>query len=152
MGEVSSAVRTWMYVGWEFPIQGLIQIMLIVLVSVALGLTVNAFRRTIVDTFHHWTGLSQPCWDEAKLTKHGTVIERYHLYYVFFSNCLFAILFGYITGPLSVATAEALAGTIAFHAIVIIALHVIVIVLICLGASRQALKRYYQQVSLLLDE
>jgi hypothetical protein len=118
----------------------------VLLGSVAAGMTVSAIRWAVVDSIHHATGLRKPAWDDAglaqKLQAYQFLIEIHYRYFQFYANTLVALPFSYgvwrfSPAGRSAATAWADAG-------------VLLIELVFIAASRDALSKYYRRTAKLL--
>ena len=118
----------------------------VLLGSIAAGMTVSAIRWAVVDTIHHATGLRKPAWDDAalhqKLQAYQFLIEIHYRYFQFYANTLVALPFSYGVWRFSQAgrtTGSAWAD-----------LGVLLIELVFIAASRDALSKYYRRKARLI--
>src|SRR5687767_2969963 len=63
---LSPMVAAWLSTAPTIP-AGLKAVVFVGLASIAAGMTISAARWLIFDTFHAWTGLPRPAWDDAAL-------------------------------------------------------------------------------------
>lgn len=119
----------------------------VTLASVGLGMTVSAIRWLVFDTFHHYTGLRSPDVDFRELRPsvgaYLLLVEFHYRYYQFYANMLVATLFAYPVYRLTAPTGQAIGLT---------DLMVLVVVAVYAIASRDALKKYYERVTELLED
>lgn len=100
----SETVRTWLGTPpTNLPtVSGFLYV---TLGSVAAGLTVSTIRWAVIDTVHHWTGISRPRWDFSRLqqnvTAFETLVEIHYRYHQFNAGMFLSVLFFYSTRRLS---------------------------------------------------
>jgi len=72
----------------------------VALATLFAGITVSALRWLLVDTFHHWTGLRRPEWDDAslpsKLPAFRAIVEDHYRFYQGHANLAVAIACVYV--------------------------------------------------------
>ena len=118
----------------------------ITLVSVLAGLTVSTLRWILIDTLHHFTGVSRPNLDfsrfEQSVTAYDTLIEIHYRYYQFYANMVVALTIVWAARYLSasLATGEWNAAAIIFPALI----------LLFWAGSRDTLRKYYARTGQLL--
>ena len=118
----------------------------VTLASLAAGLIVSAVRWALVDTLHHATGVRPPKWDFAylddRLDGFSALVDNHYRYYQFYGNMCVAVAFNYRTWL-------TLQGqkiwnvdwtTVCF----------IVLELILIAGSRDALRKYYARAGRVL--
>lgn len=119
----------------------------VTLASLAAGLTVSAVRWVIIDRFHHATGLKPPRWEFANLDDRLqgflALVENHYRYYQFYSNTLIAGVIAYVAHL-------SRHGTTLYQQIWP-ALGFILLELVFLAGSRDALRKYYSRVERLLE-
>ena len=119
----------------------------VTLASLATGLTVSAVRWVIIDRLHHATGLKPPRWEFANLDDRLqgflALVENHYRYYQFYANSV-------VAGGMAYATYSSLNNanlcqpswpTLGF----------ILLELVFLAGSRDALRKYYSRVERLLE-
>lgn len=107
------------------------------------GLITSAIRWAVIDSLHHYTGLSAPNFDFTRLPDRlesfSLAVEHYYRYYQFYANTLIA------QAIFTVCYLSA-GGSISFR-LAAVGLSVGAVLFV---ASRDSLRRYYTRVSLLL--
>src|SRR5262249_41147627 len=63
LGFQIAAVREWLQITPDIP-AGLESALFVTVASIAAGIVASAIRWCLVDSFHHWTGIPQPEWDD----------------------------------------------------------------------------------------
>ena len=99
----SEMVRTWLTVtSSDSPTVG--GFLYVTLASLAAGLTVSTVRWLVIDTIHHWTGLSQPQWDFSKLQQNidgfDRLLDIHYRYYQHNAGMLVSLSFVYLADRL----------------------------------------------------
>jgi hypothetical protein len=114
--------------------------------STAAGLIVSAVRWAIVDTIYHHTGIPEPTWKFSrlpdKLDAFLAIVDNHYRYFQFYANMLVAMSFAYAAGLT--------AASIAVQRLWVHAGFIIVWVILLAG-SRDALRKYYARGSDLLE-
>lgn len=114
--------------------------------SIGAGMTASAVRWAIVDSIHHSTGIIRPNWNDAmlssKLRAFEYLVENHYRYYQFYGNSLVSLLFAYSAWRLA-------PGSVA-NGIVGEDVGVLLIAWLFFAGSRDALRKYYFRVTLLL--
>lgn len=116
--------------------------------STAAGLIVSAVRWAIIDTIYHHTGIPEPQWSFAalrdRLGAFETLVQYHYRYFQFYANMLVAISFAYAARLLAVG----------IDSIQSLGLHVgfVIVWIILLAGSRDALRKYYRRASDLLSD
>src|SRR5438105_1972012 len=76
----SPTISDWLKPAPTIP-AGIESLVFVAMASVGAGMTVSAFRWAIVDTWHAWTGLPRPAWDDANLQANidafDTIVEAH---------------------------------------------------------------------------
>lgn len=146
-GYLSPTVRSWIAASPLFaPTVG--GFLYLTLGSTAAGLIVSAVRWAVVDTVYHHTGIPEPTWAFArlqeKLDAFLAIVDNHYRYFQFYANTLVAISFAYGVRLIAVGVDAAQ------HP----ALHVgfVIVWVVLLAGSRDALRKYYQRGSDLLHE
>lgn len=115
----------------------------VTLATLLAGMTVSALRWLVVDTFHHWTGLRRPQWDDAslptKLSAFSAIVEDHYRFYQCHANLAVAIACVYIVWRVQQPPFVPWADE-AF----------LMIELLFLATSRDNLRKYYARASRLL--
>tara|TARA_R110002111_G_scaffold164386_3_gene230563 strand:+ start:16552 stop:17133 length:582 start_codon:yes stop_codon:yes gene_type:complete len=142
----STTVQSWIRVlPSEAPTVG--GFLYVTIGSVAVGLTISTIRWIVIDTIHHWTGISDPGWNFSKLQKNinafDRLIEIHYHYYQFYSNSIIAILICYIARRISLGFWSAPMGWLDFL--------LAMLVLIFFAGSRDTLQKYYNRTTQLLE-
>ncbi|QDT91473.1 hypothetical protein [Gimesia algae] len=142
----STTVQTWIGIlPSESPTVG--GFLYITIGSVAVGLTVSTIRWIVIDTIHHWTGISDPGWNFSKLQKNinafDRLIEIHYHYYQFYANSIIAMIIVYSARRISLGLWSAPMGWI--EALLGIFL------LIFFAGSRDTLRKYYNRTTQLLE-
>jgi len=118
----------------------------VTLASFAAGLIVSAVRWAVIDHLYHATGIPQPAWDfrkfPANLEAFQSHVDDHYRYYQFYANALVALVFAYSTAFLTAGRLPGGAGwkDLAF----------LLIVVVLVFGSRDALKKYYSRTAALL--
>jgi len=118
----------------------------VTLASFAAGLIVSAVRWAVIDHLYHATGIPQPAWDFRKLPANMEAfqshVDDHYRYYQFYSNALVALVFAYSTAFLTAGSLPGRGGwkDLAF----------LLIAIVLVSGSRDALKKYYNRTAVLL--
>ncbi len=141
---VSTDLRLWLLgAGMTGPTLG--GFLYVTVVSAAAGLTVGAIRWLLIDTFHHATGLKRPEWNDSlladNLAAYRFLIEIHYRYYHFYANMAVALAISF-----ALWRAQVEAGTHTTWADT----GFVLIELVFIAASRDALRRYYARAVSLL--
>lgn len=113
--------------------------------SIAAGLTASTIRWAIIDTIHHRTGVQPPTWDFSLL--HNSVeafdllVQIHYRYYQFYGNSLVALTFAYLARR---ASAGSWTPVMWLDAVFII------IAIVFVAGSRDALRKYYVRTAQVL--
>lgn len=145
LAEHSPTLAGWLGAVPESPTVG--GFLYITVASVAAGMLLGALRWLVVDSIHHHTGISPPRWNFAELQEKQsavvTVIEQHFRYYQFYAHTVLAILGVTIVSfwkfPWNVLKSPA--------TILLLAMAMVVLFL----ASRDALRKYYDRLALVLS-
>lgn len=91
----SPPIQTWLaFSGSTAPTVG--GFFYATLASLALGVTLSAFRWLVLDPLHRMTGISHPTWDFSKLQQHVdaflTSVDHHYRYYQFYGNSLVVLV------------------------------------------------------------
>jgi hypothetical protein len=117
----------------------------VTLAAVAAGMTISAVRWATIDTLHRFTGLRRPEWDFSNLQDNldafEAVVEEQYRYYQFYSHMVVALAFAYIARRLAV---NPLAGWSLIDS------GVVIVEMVLLAASRNALQNYFARVGQML--
>jgi|GEM_PF-1086780 len=116
-------------------------------ISVFVGMVIGAIRWVLIDTVHHLTGLRRPtlndAWLQANLSAFDRLVEDHFRYYQFYANTAIAL-------PIAYALAYyGDADPLIQHRLSISI--VLVLELVLIAGSRDALRRYYVRTSTLLN-
>jgi hypothetical protein len=115
----------------------------VTLATLLAGMSVSSLRWLIVDSFHHWTGLRRPEWDDAglpaKLPAFTAIVEDHYRFYQFHANLAVAIACVYIAWRVQQPPFAPWADE-AF----------LLIECLFLATSRDNLRKYYARASRLL--
>ena len=140
----SGTIALWLSGSGETPTVG--GFMYVTLASVAAGVTVSTVRWAVIDTIHHWTGLSQPHWDFSRLqdnvAAYNVLNEIHYKFYQFHGNLLIALFFVYVARRVHFGFFAEPLGWVDLGCLL---LSVILFV-----GSRDTLRKYYVRVSQLL--
>lgn len=118
----------------------------ITIASIAVGVTLNAFRWLLVDTIHGLTGLPIPMIDFGKLGENveafSLLVESHYRHYQFYANMLIATAMGYSCyrwrrGDLSLGWID---------------LGIFVTEVVFFVTSRDTLRKYYSRTVQLLEK
>lgn len=116
--------------------------------SIAIGMVINAVRWLIIDPVLHLSGLSRPDWDAAqlpgRLPEFERLVEDHFRYFQFYANTALGSLIAFTAWRLSPSDAYGL-GIWPEIGLVILAI-------VLLLASRDALSRYYHRINRLLED
>lgn len=138
----SPLVAAWLLPGPTIP-AGIESLFFVTVASIAAGMTASAFRWAAIDTLHHLSGLPRPEWDDERLADRvqafDTIVEAHYRYYQSYANTLVALAFTYPAWALAAGS-----GTSATHAAFVI------VELVFLAMSRDALRKYYARATRLL--
>jgi hypothetical protein len=141
----SETVRTWLTVASaDAPTVG--GFLYVTLASLAAGLTVSTVRWAIIDTVHHCTGVRQPNWDFSRLqdniAAYQVLNEFHYKFYQFYGNMLISLVFVYATMRMSLGVWASPLGRfdIGF----------LLLGVVFFAGSRDALRKYYSRVEMLL--
>ncbi|QDU10889.1 hypothetical protein [Gimesia aquarii] len=142
----STTVQSWIGIlPSESPTVG--GFLYITIGSVAVGLTVSTIRWIVIDTIHHWTGISDPGWDFSKLQKNinafDRLIEIHYHYYQFYANSIIAVIIVYSIRRISLGLWSTPLGWME--------LLVGIFLLIFFAGSRDTLRKYYKRTTQLLE-
>ncbi len=140
ISHVSVTVERWLAGDASGPTVG--GFLYVTLASVGVGLTVSTLRWLVIDTIHHFTGISQPPWNFSRLsdrtTAFQTLIEIHYRYYQFYGNsCIAVIVVVVLRWWAEGFDLRELLGSLALIALFF-------------WASRDTLQKYYQRVEGLL--
>jgi hypothetical protein len=120
--------------------------LLITLASLACGLTVSAVRWALIDTLHQATGVEPPKWDFSLLEEHlqafQALVEYHYRFYQFYGNMFVAIGFAY-RARLVYEGRTFIGGGWS-------SLGFVLLELVLLAGSRDALQKYYRRAEQLL--
>ena len=115
--------------------------------ATALGMIVSCFRWLLIDHVLALTGLTPPLWAldvlEQRLSAFDYFVEYHYRYYQFYANTLIAVLWTYLLNRW-LATSPFL-GTLTDISIVVLCA-------VLFAGSRDALRKYYDRTSSLLNE
>lgn len=118
------------------------------LASLAAGMTVSALRWAVIDTFHQYTGLPRPEWDDSKLAERllalEYLVETHYRYYQFYANSLVAMTLTHAAWRLSMHGASVPWGLPEAGAFFV--------GMVFLAGSRDTLRKYYRRATLLLGQ
>jgi hypothetical protein len=107
--------------------------------AIAVGLTVSTVRWFVIDRLHHRTGLRPPSWNFAQLEKNVAafqlLLDSHYRYYKFYANMVVALACAYSTRAYSLG----------WYGLVYLLLAVLFLL-----ASRDALRKYYERAGHLL--
>jgi hypothetical protein len=142
----SPVVRAWLSVPpGNLPTVG--GLLYVTVASLAAGMTVSAIRWAVFDTLHHRTGLAPPQWNFAtlpeKLEAYQALIEIHYRYYQLHSHLLLALAFAYGARFFATPSGAYRVGVVDFGFIIVI--------VVLLLASRDALRKYYRRAGELLN-
>ena len=141
----SATVRVWLSGAGQTPTVG--GFMFVTLASVAAGVTVSTVRWLVIDTIHHWTGISQPAWDFSRLqdnvSAYNVLNDIHYKFYQFHANGLIALLFVYVARR---AQKGIFTAPVGLFDLGFLALSVVLFV-----GSRDMLRKYFTRVSQLLS-
>ena len=119
----------------------------VTLASLAAGLTVSAIRWIFIDNLHHATGVQPPRWEFANLDDRLqgflALVENHYRYYQFYANSVVAGGMAYATYSSSNNANLCQPGWER--------LGFILLELVLLAGSRDALRKYYMRVERLLE-
>lgn len=111
------------------------------LMSLAVSMMLSTVRWAVIDTIHHHTGVKRPVWDDSKLQANlqafDTLVEYHYRFYQFHANTFVGLF---------IIFAARRPDPWLFDLVFILVLASL------FGASRDALKKYYQRAVLLLNE
>ncbi len=144
---LSGTVNGWLRIGDSAGSEPTIGSFLYVLLgSLAAGLVVSALRWATVDTLHHATGVAPPSLNFSalhdQLESFVLIVEANYRFYQFYSNTAVAIL-------IAAACQLNASGSIGGTRVWIVG---ILVEVVLLAGSRDALKRYYDRTRALLGE
>ena len=118
----------------------------VTLASLAVGLTVSALRWMVVDRLHHLTGLQPPECDfgnlEGRLQGFLLLVESHYRYYQFYANLFVAVALAYAQ-CLAWPHGSVCGGGWRLASVVLLEM-------VLLAGSRDALRKYYRRVERLL--
>ncbi len=143
---VSQTIRSWLAATpTDAPTVG--GFLYVTLGSIAAGLTVSTVRWAVIDTIHHWTGISPPHWDFSRLQENinafSALVEIHYRYYQFYANMLVSLV-------LACAVRWQALGLwsdfLSWHSLAFLLLGGIFFV-----ASRDTLRKYYSRTAQMLD-
>ncbi len=138
----SPVVAAWLLPGPTIP-AGIESLFFVTVASIAAGMTASAFRWAAIDTLHHVTGLPRPEWDDERLADRvqafDTIVEAHYRYYQCYANTCVALAFAYPAWT-SATGGATLSTHIAF----------VIVELVFLAMSRDALRKYYARAARLL--
>jgi hypothetical protein len=119
----------------------------VTLASLAAGLTVSSIRWILIDSLHHATGVKPPRWEFANLDDRLqgflALVENHYRYYQFYANSV-------VAGGMSYATYSSSSNANLCQPSWP-ALGFILLELVLLAGSRDALRKYYLRVERLLE-
>jgi len=119
----------------------------VTLASLSAGLTVSAIRWILIDSIHHATGVKPPKWEFANLDDRLqgflALVENHYRYYQFYANTLIAGAMAYAAhfSRHGINLCQPIWPTLGF----------ILLELVFLAGSRDALRKYYSRVERLLE-
>jgi hypothetical protein len=112
-----------------------------ILAAIAVGLILSCFRWLLLDQMHHWLGLRRPKWKGQGTADSMEAVNFYVLnhwkYYEFCGNTLIAATWSYLMHRLYQTSSLLSSGT---------DLGMVILFLVLLAASRDALRRYYHGI------
>jgi len=115
----------------------------VALATLLAGMSVSSLRWLLVDTFHHWTGLRRPEWDDtrlpATLPAFSAIVEDHYRFYQFHANLAVAVACVYVAWRVQ----QPLFAPWADEAFLLIEF-------LFLASSRDNLRKYYSRASRLL--
>jgi hypothetical protein len=118
-----------------------------VLAATAVGMILSCFRWLTVDQIHHWTGLTQPTWDNRQLpdalVAFDYLVQNHYRYYEFCGNILLALIWSYLLNRFARTVPFLGLGT---------DLGMLILCLVLFVASRDALAKYYTRTGRLVGE
>jgi hypothetical protein len=141
-----ATVRAWLQVPADIP-SGLESALFIILASIAAGMLASAVRWCLVDSFHHWTGIARPEWDDGRLQENliafEAIVEAHYRYYQCHANLFVAIGAAYLCWRLqpSIGTGGPMLSDIA----------IVLTEGLLLAVSRDNLRKYYARSSRILS-
>jgi hypothetical protein len=108
--------------------------------ALAAGLTVSTVRWLLLDSFHHWTGISRPPRDFGRLGPNVAAFDYlvlvHYRYYKFYANMVVALVWAYATEGYALGARGFLYWPL---------------VVLFFFASRDSLKKYYRTTGSLLS-
>ena len=118
-----------------------------ILAAIAVGLILSCFRWLLLDQLHHWLGLRRPKWRGQGGVSSMPAVEFYVVshwrYYEFCGNTLIAATWAYLMHRLCQTSSLLGSGT---------DLGMVILILVLLAASRDALRKYYHGIHDLFAE
>lgn len=146
MSDFSPTVASWITAS-QHDAPTVAGFMYVTLASLAAGVTVSAVRWALLDQLHHATGIVPPVWKfahlEDKLQGYLTLIENHYRYYQFYSNMFCAAAFAFCARLTCEAAAPPHGVAAAFG--------FVLLELVLLAGSRDALRKYYARTQQLLN-
>lgn len=140
----SKTVQSWITISPESR-GAAAALVYVTLASLAVGMTVSALRWLLIDHFHHVTGVRPPQCDFQNLDEQAggfmILVESHYRYYQFYANVFVAVALAYV-GCLIAGGGMCRTGWNNVF--------VIILELVLLAGSRDALKKYYSRVERLL--
>lgn len=146
VAELSPDVQAWLRTSAESDSPTVGSFLYVLLASLTAGLTLSAIRWAVIDSLHHHTGIIRPDWNAAALSQNleafAYIVENHYRYYQFYANALVAILLAYPAARLHGASLLGLGyvGDIG----------TILLCVVLLAGSRDALRNYYARVTHIL--
>lgn len=118
--------------------------MFVTLVSIGLGMILNAVRFVVIDTINERTGLCRPQWNDTLLQQHlsafEALVQNHYRYYQFYSNVALSSVVVYVARLYSITT-------------ITIINEAVLVVLLCVfwSTARNSLRQYYRRGSSVLQ-
>jgi hypothetical protein len=142
---LSTTIEGWFSPTATFP-AGIEAIVFVGMASIAAGMAVSAARWFIVDSFHAFTGLARPVWNDALLAERlgafEAIVDAHYRYYQFYANMIVALPVCFIA---ILATNRLSPGMLAFWSSGFVVAEFLFFV-----TSRDNLHKYYARTSRLL--
>ena len=146
LARFSPVLRNWLAVTMpDTPTVG--GFLYVSIAAVVAGVTVSACRWAIVDSLHHWTGITPPKWDFRNLASDAAafqlLIEIHYRYYQFYANMLIALVFWLICRHMPGEAASRFGS---------LDVMVLALAVVFYAGSRDALWKYYRRGEQLLGQ
>lgn len=145
LGYLSEPVRTWLSgAGPAGPSMG--GVLYVLVASIGCGMTASAVRWALVDSVYHRTGLRRPAWDDSKLPERldafEALVDNHFRYYQFYSNSMVSAAAAYAAWRWAPDTSKPPFG--------LLEIVLLLLLVVFIAGSRDALRRYYSRTALLL--